>query len=129
MVNQQNFRVLNFKMLVNKFNNNRLFWKDPKQSENLDVLIHDVRLCKQSMEMLLSTLLESESMMERRADWPTILNSLRIISANLISISNFLRDKIDKRDDKRELLVMLKTSIVVPKHYSEEIYPELKVGN
>lgn len=100
-----------------------------KLSENLDSLIHDLRLCKQSMEMLLSNLVEPEAMnYEKKVDWPTVLNSLRIISTNLISISNFLRDKSDRRDDnKRELLLALKTSIVVPKHYSEEVNPELRV--
>lgn len=78
----------------------------------------------------MANLVEQEAAIgERKVDWPTILNSLKIISANLISISNSLRDKSDKRDDhKRELLFGLKTSILFPKHYSEDVYADLKVG-
>jgi hypothetical protein len=64
-------------------------------------------------------LAHNESMLvENKLDWPTTLNSLRMISANLISISKFIRDK-------REIL--LKTSVVVPKYFSEDIDQELKV--
>ncbi len=55
---------------------------------------------------------------ENQLDWLTLLNSMRIVSTDLISISKFIRDK-------KEL--MLKSCILVPKQFSEDVDPELKV--
>lgn len=84
---------------------------DSKIIENLDVLIHDVNECKNSLELLLLKI-GSDQTLDNQLDWPLILNSLRIVSTNLISITKFIKDKKDS---------VLKSSIVVPKHFSEEI--------
>jgi hypothetical protein len=55
-----------------------------------------------------------------KADWPTIFNNLRIVSTNLISISKSIRDK-------KEFL--LRTSVVLPIKFSEDVDPELQVGS
>jgi len=55
---------------------------------------------------------------ENQLDWLTLLNSMRIVSTDLVSISKFIRDK-------KEL--MLKSCILVPKQFSEDVDPELKV--
>lgn len=92
---------------------------DNKITDNLDVLIHDIKECKYSLEMLLMNLGNDEQIIaENKVDWPFVLNNLRIASTNLISISKFLKDK-------RE--VLLKTSILMPKFFSEDVDPELKV--
>jgi hypothetical protein len=89
-------------------------------AESLDTLIHDVKECKYSLEMLLATI--GGDMMHvpemHKADWPTIFNNLRIVSTNLISISKSIRDK-------KEFL--LKMSVVLPTKFSEDVDPELQV--
>ena len=55
---------------------------------------------------------------ENQTDWLTLLNSMRIVSTDLISISKFIRDK-------KEL--MLKSCILVPKQFSEDVDQDLKV--
>jgi hypothetical protein len=79
--------------------------------ENLDILIHDVNECRNSLELLLSKI-GSEQSIENQLDWPLILNNLRIVSTNLISITKSIKDKKDS---------ILKSSILLPKHFSEEI--------
>lgn len=54
------------------------------------------------------------------ADWPAIFNSLRIASTNFISISKSVRDKKE---------FVLKTSLVLPLQFSEDVDPELQVKN
>lgn len=83
----------------------------------MDTLIRDIQECKSSLETLLSKLNEM-ALYENQTDWLTILNSMRIVSTDLISISKFIKDK-------REL--MLKSCILVPKQFSEDIDTELKV--
>jgi len=83
----------------------------------MDTLIRDIQECKNSLETLLSKINEL-ALYENQTDWLTILNSMRIVSTDLISISKYIKDK-------REL--MLKSCILVPKQFSEDIDPELKV--
>lgn len=83
----------------------------------MDTLIRDIQECKNSLETLLSKLNEM-ALYENQTDWLTILNSMRIVSTDLISISKFIKDK-------REL--MLKSCILVPKQFSEDIDTDLKV--
>lgn len=91
---------------------------DSKNADSLDSLLHDIRGCKYSLENILMSLTEEDHMIaENRNDWITILNKLRIASTNLISISKFIKDKRD---------TMNKTSILVPKHFSEDVDPELQ---
>jgi hypothetical protein len=87
---------------------------EPKALENLDMLIRDLKECRNSIEMLLIKI-NSENV--ETIDWPAILNSLRIVSTNLISISKFIRDKKD---------MLLKSVILMPKFFSEDIDPEIK---
>lgn len=68
--------------------------------------------------MLLGKIENEQFLLENQTDWTTILNSLRIVSTNLISISKFIKDKKD---------MTLKTYILVPKHFSEDVDAELKV--
>lgn len=95
---------------------------DPKINDNLDVLIHDLKECKYSLEILLSNLGNDEQLLAyNKVNWLSILSSLRIASTNLISISNFFKYlNREKRD------FSLKTSVVLPKAYSEEVDPELQ---
>ena len=65
-----------------------------KITENLDILIHDVNECKNSLELLLSKI-GSDQSIENQLDWPLILNNLRIVSTNLISITKSIKDKKD----------------------------------
>ena len=55
---------------------------------------------------------------ENKADWPMIFNNLRIVSTNLISISKSIRDKKE---------VLLRTSVVLPVKFSEDVNQELQV--
>jgi hypothetical protein len=87
---------------------------DNKALESLDMLIRDLKECRSSIEMLLYKI-NTENY--EQIDWPAILNSLRIVSTNLISISKLVRDKRD---------LMLKSVILLPKFWSEDIDPELK---
>ena len=85
----------------------------------MDTLIRDIQECKSSLELLLMKIGYNEfALHENQTDWLTILNSMRIVSTDLISISKFIRDK-------KEL--MLKSCILVPKQFSEDVDPELKV--
>ncbi|RNA32977.1 mediator of RNA polymerase II transcription subunit 8 [Brachionus plicatilis] len=95
---------------------------DQKVNDNLDSLIHDLKECKYSLEHLLVNLGNDEQRLAyNEVDWLSILNSLRIASTNLISISNFFKHlNREKRD------FSLKTSVVLPKVYSEEVDPELQ---
>jgi hypothetical protein len=68
--------------------------------------------------MLLVKIENEQFLLENQTDWTMILNSLRIVSTNLISISKFIKDKKE---------MTLKTYILVPKMFSEEVDPELKV--
>ena len=68
--------------------------------------------------MLLVKIENEQFLLENQTDWTMILNSLRIVSTNLISISKFIKDKKEMN---------LKTYILVPKMFSEEVDPELKV--
>ena len=68
--------------------------------------------------MLLAKIENEQFLLENQTDWTTILNSLRIVSTNLISISKFIKDKKE---------MTLKTYILVPKQFSEDVDPELKV--
>jgi hypothetical protein len=69
--------------------------------------------------MLLMKIGYNESALhENQTDWLTILNSMRIVSTDLISISKFIKDKKE---------MMLKSCILVPKQFSEDIDIELKV--
>ncbi len=93
--------------------------KDNRLAENLDTLIHDVKECKYSLEMLLASIgPDVLHMDESKVDWPSIFNSLRIISTNLISISKSVRDKKE---------ALLRTSVVLPIGFSEDVDPELQV--
>ena len=89
--------------------------KDNKILENLDTLIHDVHECKNSLELLLFKI-GSDQSIDNGLDWPLILNNLRIVSTNLISITKFIKDKKDA-----------KSSIIWPKKISEEIDLSIKV--
>ena len=84
---------------------------DSKILDSLDILIHDVNECKNSLENLLIKI-GPENSMQNKLDWPLILNNLRIVSTNLISITKFVKDRKD---------TLLKSSIVLPKNFSEEI--------
>ena len=68
--------------------------------------------------MLLVKIENEQFLLENQTDWTMILNSLRIVSTNLISISKFIKDKKE---------MTLKTYILVPKQFSEDVDPELKV--
>ena len=86
--------------------------------ESLDTLIKDIQECKSSLEMLLMKIGYNEfALHANQTDWLTLLNSMRIVSTDLISISKFIKDK-------KEL--MLKACILVPKQFSEDVDPELK---
>ena len=61
--------------------------------------------------MLLVKIENEQFLLENQTDWTMILNSLRIVSTNLISISKFIKDKKE---------MTLKTYILVPKMFSEE---------
>ncbi len=87
---------------------------DNKAFESLDMLIRDLKECRSSIEALLFKL-SSENY--EQIDWPAIFNSLRIVSTNLISISKLVRDKKD---------LMLKSVILMPKFWSEDIDPDLR---
>ena len=52
-------------------------------------------------------------------DWPVILNSLRIVSTNLITITKFIKDRKD---------IMFKSIILLPKFFSEDVDLEIKVS-
>ena len=78
----------------------------------------DIQECKSSLDMLLVKIENEQFLLENQTDWTMILNSLRIVSTNLISISKFIKDKKEMN---------LKTYILVPKMFSEEVDPELKV--
>ena len=56
---------------------------------------------------------------ETKSDWQSIFNSLRIVSTNLISISKSIRDKKE---------ALLRTSVVLPIAFSEDVDPELQVN-
>lgn len=92
--------------------------KEAKSVENIDKLIHDIQQCKSSLDMLLIKIENEQFLLENQTDWTTIMNSLKIVSSYFISICKFIRDK-------REMT--LKTYILVPKHFSEDVDPELKV--
>ncbi|CAF0857453.1 unnamed protein product [Brachionus calyciflorus] len=95
---------------------------ETKINDSLDVLIHDLKECKYSLEVLLMNLGNDEQRLAyNETDWLSILNSLRIASTNLISISNFFKYL---NRDKRE--ASIRTSVVLPKAYSEEVDPELQ---
>ena len=55
---------------------------------------------------------------EGQTDWPTLLNSLRIVSTDLISICKFIKDKKE---------MMLRSCVLMPKNFSEDVDSELKV--
>ena len=55
----------------------------------------------------------------RNCDWPAILNSLRIVSTNLISISKLVRDKRD---------IMFKSLVLLPKLCSEDVDHHIQVS-
>lgn len=95
---------------------------DQKINDNLEILIHDLKKCKYSLELLLVNLGNDEQRLAyNEVDWLSILSSLRIASTNLISVSNFFKFlNREKRD------FSLKTSVVLPKAYSEEVDPELQ---
>ena len=81
-------------------------------------MIRDIQACKSSLDMLLAKIENEQFLFENQTDWTNILNNLKIVSTYLISISKFIKDK-------REMT--LKTYILVPKQFSEEVDPELKV--
>ena len=86
--------------------------------DHLETVIHDVKECKYSLEMLMNILgAEMMNLDENKADWQTIFNNLRIASTNLISISKSIKDK-------KEML--LKTSVVLPINFSEDVDLELQ---
>jgi hypothetical protein len=97
-----------------------------KQNDNLDVLVNDIKECKYSIEKLLEKILNN-NYIENNNNWPAILNSLSIISSDIISISKFIRDD-NKRDSKKDDPTMMKTSVLVPRNFSQDADDYLRVG-
>ena len=88
--------------------------------ENIDTLIHDLKECKNSLEQLLLRIGHAISQpSDPQLDWPHILINLRIVSTNLILITKYIKEKRDP---------LLKSSVIVPKYFSEDVDNSIKVG-
>jgi len=68
--------------------------RDERKMGNLESIIHDLKDLKTDIENLLEKLGQNEyQLITNQLDWPTILNSMAILSSDMIKINKLLREK------------------------------------